>query len=151
MSTASTPLAIAHEGIDPSRGDGAVSHDEYFGVQSTRSAQLPDPKPLLVNLTSYVLEVIAGARDVEQLMRWVTQDVYDSLVRRVAVSTVARTVTGRTVHRPQLVVRRVHVSEPCDGVVESVVVVQTPVRVRSIAIRLEGMDRRWRASAINVL
>jgi hypothetical protein len=151
MSTAGTELTVAQQGIHSSPGNRQAGPDEYFSVQSTRSALLPDPRPLLVNLTSCVLEVIAGARDLEQLMRWVTQDVYDSLLRRVAVSTVARSVTGQPVHRPQLVVRRIRVSEPCDGVVEAVVVVQTPARVRSIAIRLEGMDHRWRASAISVL
>jgi hypothetical protein len=40
---------------------------------------------------------------------------------------------------------------PRDGVVEAVVVVTSRARARAVAIRLEGLDRRWRASAIAVL
>jgi hypothetical protein len=36
-------------------------------------------------------------------------------------------------------------------VIEGVVIVRMAVRVRSVAIRLEGLDSRWRASAISVL
>lgn len=43
------------------------------------------------------------------------------------------------------------VSEPQDGVVEGVVIVRGKARTRAVAIRLEGFDRRWRASAIHVL
>lgn len=125
--------------------------DEYFGVQSTRADQLPDPEVLLVNLTRCVLEVLAGTRELNQLIRWVTQDVYETLLKRVVLAARARAVTGRAVNRPRLSVLRTIVSEPVDGVVEAVVIVQTPVRVRSIAIRLEGLDSRWRASAISVL
>jgi hypothetical protein len=41
--------------------------------------------------------------------------------------------------------------EPRDGVVEAVVIVRNRVRTRAVAIRLEGLDSRWRATAINVL
>jgi hypothetical protein len=44
-----------------------------------------------------------------------------------------------------------HICEPRDGVVEATVVIRNPVRVRAVAIRLEGLDRRWRASAVSVL
>jgi hypothetical protein len=125
--------------------------DEFFGVQLTCSDLLPDPEPLLVNLTHYVLEVLAGARELDQLIRWVTKDVYANLLKRVVLSARARAVSGQRVNRPRLTVLRTIVTEPCDGVIEGVVIVQTPVRVRAIAIRLEGLDSRWRASAITVL
>lgn len=44
-----------------------------------------------------------------------------------------------------------HVSEPADGVIEVVVIAHGTARTRAVAIRLEGMDNRWRASAVNVL
>jgi hypothetical protein len=40
---------------------------------------------------------------------------------------------------------------PADGVVESVVIVAGPARTRAVAIRLEGMDRRWRATSLALL
>jgi hypothetical protein len=36
-------------------------------------------------------------------------------------------------------------------VIEAVVIVRGRARVRAVALRLEGLDRRWRATAINVL
>ena len=41
--------------------------------------------------------------------------------------------------------------EPRDGVVEAVVIVIGKARTRAVALRLEGFDTRWRATAINVL
>jgi hypothetical protein len=43
------------------------------------------------------------------------------------------------------------VNEPRDGVVEAVVIVHGRARTRAVALRLEGLDNRWRATAINVL
>ena len=43
------------------------------------------------------------------------------------------------------------VCAPRDGVIEAVVVVHGRARTRAVALRLEGLDRRWRATAINVL
>jgi hypothetical protein len=43
------------------------------------------------------------------------------------------------------------ISHPRDGVVESVVIIHGKARSRSIAIRLEGLDGRWRATAVHVL
>jgi hypothetical protein len=74
--------------------------DEFFGQQPASSTKLPNPEPLLVNLTRCVIEILSGARDLEQISRWVTDDVY---------------------------------------------------RHRAVALRLEGLDNRWRATAINVL
>jgi hypothetical protein len=106
---------------------------------------------LLVNITRCVLEVFAGARDLEQLGRWVTDSVYRSLLRRTLLAARAREVKGVRPKRPQVALLRTIVTSPCDGVIEGVVIVRMAVRVRSVAIRLEGLDSRWRASAISVL
>jgi hypothetical protein len=45
----------------------------------------------------------------------------------------------------------VHQSCPADGVVEAVVIVRGPARTRAVALRLEGMDRRWRATPLALL
>lgn len=129
----------------------AENADEYFGVQTARSADLPDPEPLLANLARCVLEVLAGARDLEQIARWVTDDVYTHLLKRVVLAARARDTSHKRVLRPQLTILRTVISEPRDGVVEAVVLVQNPARVRAVAIRLEGLDRRWRASTISIL
>jgi hypothetical protein len=125
--------------------------DDFFMAQPARRVELPDPEPLLTNLARCILEVLAGARDVEQLTRWVTDDVFTSLLHRTVLAERARRVKGVAAARPALSVLSTHVSEPRDGVIEATVIVRNPARVRAVAIRLEGFDRRWRASAISVL
>ncbi|MHB1234123.1 MAG: Rv3235 family protein [Microbacteriaceae bacterium] len=125
--------------------------DDFFGQQPTSRQSLPPPEPLLENLTRCVIEVLAGARELEQISRWVTDDVYRHLLKRVVLSARARQAKGRPVMRPSFTIGSTVVSEPRDGVVEAVVIVHGKARVRAVALRLEGLDSRWRATAINVL
>jgi hypothetical protein len=125
--------------------------EDFFGQQPTSTRSLPDPQPLLENLTRCVIEILAGARDLEQIARWVSDDVYRSLLKRVVIAARARQVRGQKPSRPAFVLGSVRVCEPRDGVVEAVVVVHNRARSRAVAIRLEGLDRRWRATAISVL
>jgi hypothetical protein len=125
--------------------------DDFFGQQPTSTLALPDPTPLLENLTRCVIEILAGARELEQIARWVTDDVYRHLLKRVVISTRARQAKGQTPVRPAFTLGSTVVCEPRDGVVEAVVIVRGRARARAVAIRLEGLDRRWRATAIHVL
>ena len=125
--------------------------DEFFGQQPASSTKLPNPEPLLVNLTRCVIEILSGARDLEQISRWVTDDVYRHLLKRVVLSARAREARGRAVARPTFTIGSTTMSEPRDGVVEAVVIVHGRARTRAVALRLEGLDNRWRATAINVL
>lgn len=128
-----------------------VATDDLFGHQPTSTAALPDPRPLVENLARCVVEILAGARDLEQIARWVTDDVYRHLLKRVVLSTRARQAKGQKPVRPTFVIGATRLCEPADGVIEAVVVVSGRARSRAVAVRLEGMDRRWRASAIHVL
>ena len=126
--------------------------DDFFGHQRAERSALPNPAPLLENLTRCVIEILAGARDLEQISRWVSDDVYRHLLKRVVLSTRARHARGqRVVPRPSFTIGSSVVTEPCDGVIEAVVIVHSRARSRAVALRLEGMDSRWRATAINVL
>jgi len=125
--------------------------DDFFGQQPASTRTLPDPQPLLENLTRCVIEILAGARDLEQISRWVTDDVYRILLKRVVIASRARQARGQSTVRPTFTLGTVRVAEPRDGVVEAVVIVHNRARSRAVAIRLEGLDRRWRASAISVL
>jgi hypothetical protein len=127
------------------------SDDEFFGQQPVGRSALPDPQPLLENLTRCVIEILAGARDLEQISRWVTDDVYRHLLKRVVLSARARQAKGLPGTRPTFMIGSTLTCEPRDGVVEAVVVVHGRVRTRVVALRLEGLDHRWRATAINVL
>lgn len=137
--------------LDASTARARFDPDDFFGLQPTSASELPDPRPLLENLTRCVIEVLAGARDLEQISRWVSDEVYRHLLKRVVLSSRARAARNAPAARPTIVIGSVHVSRPRDGVVEGTVVVRSRARARAVAFRLEGLDRRWRATAIHVL
>jgi hypothetical protein len=125
--------------------------DDFFGEQRSSSSALPNPQPLVENLTRCVIEILAGARDLEQVSRWVTDDVYRHLLKRTVLSARARHAKGQSPVRPSFTLGSTVICEPADGIVEAVVVVRGKARTRAVAVRLEGLDSRWRATAINVL
>ena len=152
MSRASRADLNADLGADPSANPRADTNaDEYFAHQPSERAALPAPEPLLENLTRCVIEILAGARDLEQISRWVTDDVYKHLLKRVVLSARARQAKNQATVRPTFTIGSISVCEPRNGVVEAVVIVNGRARVRAVAVRLEGLDSRWRATAINVL
>lgn len=124
---------------------------EYFAPQPTPSAALPDPIPLLRSLTNGALEVLAGVREVDQLARWLSEDAFRALATRANLSARARSARGIAPARPNFQILSIRVAEPVDGIVEAVVIVAGPGRTRAVAVRLEGLDRRWRASSFAVL
>jgi hypothetical protein len=152
--TAVTKARDDDDDDDAAHARAAKAHydeDEFFGLQPTSRAALPDPRPLLENLTGCVIEILAGARDLEQISRWVTEDVYKHLLKRVVLSSRARQAKGQVASRPSFTIGSTSIFEPRDGVVEAVVIVIGRARTRAVALRLEGFDSRWRATAINVL
>lgn len=128
----------------------AADAEEFFDFQPCSSAVLPDPAPLLENLATSVVEILLGVRDVQQIARWVTEPTYDCLVRR-ALS--ARQARARRSSRevPGFAISSVRACHCADGVVEGAVVVRSAGRTRAVAIRLEGLDGRWRATSVGVL
>lgn len=117
--------------------------------QPTPTEQLPDARATVHQLVQAVVEVLGGSRPAGQLVRWLTADVHAGLHRRAALAARVRQAgpagPGR---RP--VVRGVRVCRPADGVVEASAVVLDDGRVRAVALRLEGLDGRWRTTALEV-
>lgn len=144
------PIA-ASDGRRFARSGAALEMAEYFAPQRTSTTDLPDPEPLVRNLTRGVLEVLAGVREVDQLARWLAEDPYRVLVTRANLAARARSAREVTPSRPVYSIVSVRSCDPADGVVESVVVVTMPARTRAVALRLEGMDGRWRATSLALL
>lgn len=124
---------------------------EYFAPQPTPAADLPNPTLLIRSLTQGVLEVFAGVREIDQLARWFSEDAFHKLGVRANLSSRARSARGVPPARPVFEVLSIRETLPADGVVEAVVIVAGPGRTRAVAIRLEGLDRRWRATSFAVL
>ena len=124
---------------------------DLFSYEATSTRSLPPPEPLVEQLTRSVVEILAGARELDQIARWVSDDVYRTLLKRTILGARARQARGERASRPAIALGPIRVAEPADGVVEAVTIVHGRGRSRAVAIRLEGIDRRWRATAIAVL
>ncbi|MDQ1122924.1 Rv3235 family protein [Microbacterium trichothecenolyticum] len=129
----------------------AARLEEFFGPQRTPTHELPPSETFARNVVRGVLEVLSGVREVEQLARWLSEDVYRTLSVRASLAARARSARRITALREVHEIRNVHVFEPADGIVEATVTAAARVRTRAIALRLEGLDGRWRVTALALL
>jgi len=129
-------------------GDYDVASDpldrRYFEPQRTFSKDLPEPRAWVTSMAQALVEVMSGARPAPQVIRWTTPEVYSVVARRNAFSGRRTSVARRAV------VRRVMICEPADGVLEACAVVVDNGRVRGLAMRVTGVDRRWVVTALQV-
>jgi Family of unknown function (DUF6459) len=125
-----------------------VDDQTLFGRQPTSTSELPDPSSWAGQLARAVTEVLAGDRPLPQLMRWTDETVFADLSRRTTA--LAQAGAGRRGPRNRVGVRSVHVCEPRDGVIEASVHVRQGHRSRALALRLEGLDGRWRCTALQI-
>ena len=140
--TVATPTYEGHRG-------GANRSSRHGG----EIPQIGDPSPstLCSNLARSVVEILAGARSLDQIGRWVSDSVYVHLLRRTMLSARGRADSAEDTLRPRMQIGEPVISSPSEGVVEAVVLVHQPGRSRAVAIRLERHRTRWRATAVNVL
>lgn len=125
---------------------------EFFDPQPTGRAELPDPAETIKRLALVSVEILTGTRSIEQIARWVTEDVYRAFAERTMAAMRARIQHGQsTVNRIPVAVVSVHTSEPRDGIVEAVCILTVGPRNRAVCIRLEGLDHRWRASVLALI
>jgi hypothetical protein len=80
-----------------------------------------------------------------------SEHVYKHLLKRTVIAARGRDARKQPAGRPAFTIAATRITEPADGVVEATVVVLGKARTRAVAIRLEGFDSRWRATALHVL
>lgn len=122
---------------------------DEFGPLPTPRSGLPEPAPWAARLVQGIAEVLTLDRPASQLTRWVCPEVYDEVRRRVEVRRHANRSGDTSMRRPTL--RSLHVTEPADGVAEVCALVDDGWRARAYAVRLEGADGRWRATALDLV
>jgi hypothetical protein len=108
---------------------------DSFEIQPTSRFDLPNVRQWSMRLVHGMVEVINGVRPATQLNKWVNSDVMSLIQERILEK-----------HMPRYTVRSVHVSETDDGVAEVSCVFGTASRAFALAMRLEGLDGRWRAT-----
>jgi len=125
--------------------------EEFFDRQRTSRNRLPDPRPFIVNLSRYVVEILAGVRELDQIARWLEPAAYETLLQAVAIEARARQAKGQTAVWPRYQLGGVRIDSPADGVIECAAIVHRQARVRAITMRLVGLDGRWRAELVAVV
>ena len=107
-----------------------------MGVRRTATAELPPATRSGPVLARALVEVASGQRPLAQLRVHCAPDVFAGLQARPIVS-------GALGH-----LLTVRVCEPADGVAEVTVVFRRAERVRAMAFRMQGVDGRWRVTAL---
>lgn len=115
-----------------------------FEAQPTSREHLPDPDAFTRRLLIAIIETATGRRSARQLAAHTSAGVHAGLARdagRIArLGTAARPAT----------LSSLHLHEPADGVIEAAAVVTLDERYRAIALRLEGLDGRWRCVRLQI-
>jgi hypothetical protein len=114
-----------------------------FGPTWSRRADLPDPQAVGRRLVTLTLETFAGRRPVGQLQSLVSPQVFTALSER-------RRPRWCTEGTAPLLISSVRVCEPVDGVAEVSAVARRGGRAHAVAARLEGIDGRWRCTALQI-
>ncbi|MCZ2823818.1 MULTISPECIES: Rv3235 family protein [unclassified Modestobacter] len=114
-----------------------------FGPAWTRRAELPDPQAVGRRLVTLTLEAFAGRRPISQLQSLVSPALFQALSGR-------RRPRWCTEGTAPLLLSSVRVCEPVDGVAEISAVARRGGRAHAVAARLEGVDGRWRCTALQV-
>lgn len=131
--SASAPTSVACDAVP------SWSADADVGVRRTASAQLPSAGRAAQVFATALVEVLAGRRPVGQLRVHAAPAVFAGLVNRASSALVAPA---------QLL--SVRVCQPADGVAEVSATVRSGLRARAIAFRMEGVDGRWRVTALDI-
>jgi hypothetical protein len=114
-----------------------------FGPTWSRRSELPDPHAVGRRLITLTLETFAGRRPVGQLQPLVTPALFTALSER-------RRPRWCTEGTAPLLISSVRVCEPVDGVAEVSAVARRGGRAHAVAARIEGIDGRWRCTALQV-
>ena len=115
------------------------SSEADIGVRLTASENLPPAKRTGSVLARALVEVFSGRRPVAQLRVHCAPEIYAGLLDRPRTGPLSL---------PHLLT--VRVCEPADGVAEVSAAFRRADRVRALAFRIQGVDGRWRITALQL-
>jgi hypothetical protein len=101
-------------------------------------AKRPSPLTDLPKLDDWVgkyvvslVEICGGKRPVQQLARWTHRVTYQQLISLIGQ------------WKPLPKIRKFYISEPLEGIAEVTITLRFETRVRALALRFEGIEKRW--------
>ena len=115
----------------------------WAAPRPTGRGDLPEPTAWARRLLIAVLVAHTGRRPWQQLTR------YFQLAANASPADELR--GGKWPVGAPATLKSVHVCEPADGVAEVSAVIQVGHRCRAVAIRLEGLDGRWRCVSLQLV
>jgi hypothetical protein len=136
------PRPVHRPGPRPRLGPEVARLDDFGPAWSPREA-LPDARDAGRRLITLTLEAMAGRRPFAQLQPMTSAGVFAAL-------SAGRRPRWCTDGTAPLIVGPVHVCEPVDGVAEVSAVARRGGRAHAVAARLEGIDGRWRCTALQI-
>jgi hypothetical protein len=146
------PVRLVHPGVPaprpphrpgPRPRSTRPGQADDFGPVWSERADLPDARTAGRRLITLTLEALAGRRPLAQLQPVTSQGVFAALSG-------GRRPRWCAEGTAPLLVGSVHVCEPVDGVAEVTAVARRSGRAHAVAARLEGIDGRWRCTALQI-
>jgi hypothetical protein len=110
-----------------------------FEPEPTSASELPELNIFVESFAKSVLEIWAGKRSASQLSRYCHSNVYQDLLTSIGY----QKEVGKF--------RKIYINEPLDGLCESTVTVRFNDRLRSMALRFEGLDHKWICTSLDLI
>ncbi len=115
-----TQLSTPSEEPQQGKKRSSPKSDKAFETQWSSTLELPDASLFALNFTQRALEVLYGSRDLAQIARWVTDDVYKAMQAKVdartrKLSLMPPAVRNRITHHFTL--SHVKIGNPREGIV----------------------------------
>ena len=134
------PRAPHRPGPRPREGHRRLAD---FGPRWSSRTDLPDPRLTGRRVFTLVLEGLAGLRPLAQVQSMVAPGIYAGLTTRRRPAWCADGTAP-------VLLGPVQLCEPVDGVAEISAVARRSGRAHAVAARLEGIDGRWRCTALQI-
>jgi hypothetical protein len=138
------PLPFDTLGPDVPSAMRLRAEPDPLGARPTGRQELPEPAAFARRLVIAVIETATGRRSASQLRHHTSPTVQAGLARDAG-----RINRLGSAHRPAAL-HSLHIAEPADGVAEVAAVLRVEDRFRAVALRLEGLDGRWRCVRLQI-
>ncbi len=115
------------------------SYDPDFAPNPSPLSELPNIERWTLMYVVSVLEILAGRRSAQQVARSTHRFTYNNLLNKI----------GSFKEVPKI--RKFHRHQPIEGVIEITVTLVFKERIRVLAARFEGVDKKWLCTEFEVL
>lgn len=113
----------------------------------TATDQLPDPSVWGRAIALATVEILSGMRNMFQLQRWVSPEIFGALRRRIALN---ERINGDAKPTPSPIAQSSRTCLVTDSIAETTHVIAVGARSRGVCVRLEATRSQWIVTAIEI-